>query len=161
MPPRLAAWVALILMSISILFPHALVPRALAAATVPFDAWLIDTKVAIQFFDCGGKLCGRIVWLKDPLDPQGVAKRDTMNPALILRQRPLCGPTIIWDLRPKNETAWGDGWLYNPDDGQTYRIAIELTSADVIAARIYVGFSLFGESKTLVRIPLGTSAGWC
>jgi uncharacterized protein (DUF2147 family) len=73
----------------------------------------------------------------------------------------MCGPTIIWNLSPADAVHWTDGWFYNADDGKTYRLAMELRAEDMIAARIYVGIPFFGETRTLVRVPMGTAAGWC
>jgi uncharacterized protein (DUF2147 family) len=137
------------------------VQRAKAAAVVPPGTWLMGEKVAIQIFDCGSMLCGRVAWLKAPLDRQGLLKRDKHNPDPALRQRQVCGPTIIWNLHSTGLNRWDDGWLYNPDDGTTYRARIELKSADMIVARIYLGVPLFGVTRTLMRIPQGTSEGWC
>lgn len=136
-------------------------PRTLAAAADPLGVWLMGTKVAIQIFNCGGMLCGRVIWLKAPLNPQGLLKRDKLNPDPALRQRQVCGPTIIWNLSPKGKNSWEGGWFYNADDGSTYRVNMKIKSADVISARIYSGIRLFGETRTLVRVPMGTSAGWC
>ena len=62
-------------------------PRAQAAAAVPPGVWLMGTKVAIQIFDCRGMLCGRVIWLTAPLNPEGLLKRDKLNPDPALRQR--------------------------------------------------------------------------
>jgi hypothetical protein len=43
----------------------------------------------------------------------------------------------------------------------TYRVSAELRSADVFVARIYLGVPLFGETKTLLRVPRLRSEGWC
>ena len=137
------------------------VPRTSASAAVPAGVWLIDGKAAVQIFDCTGQLCGRILWLLTPRDPQGRLNRDRNNPDPALRQRPLCGLTVLWGLRPTGPDRWEGGWFYNPDDGKTYRVSAELRSADLIVARIYVGIPLFGETKTLVRVAHGTSEGWC
>jgi uncharacterized protein (DUF2147 family) len=153
---RLAACATLLLACIGV--PA---QRTWAAAAVPSGVWLMGTTVAIQIFDCSEMLCGRVIWLKAPLDPQGLLKRDKLNPDPALRQRQVCGPTIIWNLRPKGNNIWEDGWFYNPDDGETYRISMELKSADEIVARVYWGLAIFGESRTLVRVPMGTSEGWC
>ncbi|HWL69295.1 MAG TPA: DUF2147 domain-containing protein [Geminicoccus sp.] len=136
-------------------------PRIMAFAAVPDGVWLIDGKAAVQIFDCSGLLCGRILWLQVPRDPQGRLNRDKHNPDAALRQRQLCGLTILWGLRSTGLDRWGGGWFYNPDDGKTYRVSAELKSADRIAARIYLGAPLFGETKTLLRVPHGTSEGWC
>ena len=64
-------------------------------AEIPEDVWLIDGKVAVQIYDCDGLLCGRILWLQTPRDPQGVLDRDKNNPNPALRQRGLCGLTVL------------------------------------------------------------------
>jgi uncharacterized protein (DUF2147 family) len=132
-----------------------------AAAAVPSGIWLMGTKVAIQVFDCKQMLCGRVIWLKAPLDPQGLLKRDKLNPDPALRERQVCGPTIIWNVRPVDPSHWGDGWFYNADDGATYRVTMDLQSDDVMVARIYRGIPLFGKTKTLIRVPMGLGEGWC
>ncbi len=136
-------------------------PPIPAQASIPQGVWLIDGKVAVQIFDCEGLLCGRILWLRKPRDPQGQFDVDKKNPDPALRQRRLCGLTILWGLRSLGPDRWGDGWFYNPDDGETYSISAHLASPDVITARIYVGFPLFGRTKILLRVAHGTSAGWC
>jgi uncharacterized protein (DUF2147 family) len=135
--------------------------RTVASAGIPEGVWLIDNEVAVQIFDCSNLLCGRILWLLIPRNPQGQLVRDKKNPQPALRQRPLCGLTIFWALRPAGPDRWTDGWFYNPDDGNTYNISAELRSADTIEARIYLGLPLLGKTKTLHRVPHGTSNGWC
>ncbi len=73
------------------------VPRAVSAEAIPSGIWLVSTEVAIQIFDCSGKLCGRVIWLKKPLNLLGLLKRDKLNPDPALRLRHVCGPTIIWN----------------------------------------------------------------
>jgi uncharacterized protein (DUF2147 family) len=137
------------------------VPRPGSATDIPNGVWLIDGRAAVQIFDCNGRLCGRILWLLTPRDPQGRLNRDRNNPDPALRQRLLCGLTILWALRPTGPGRWGGGWFYNPDDGATYRVSAELRAPDLIVARIYVGIPLFGENRTLVRVAHGISDGWC
>ena len=156
-PPRRAGRAALLVGALISLA----VPRTPARAAVPEGVWLIDGKAAVQIFDCGGLLCGRILWLHVPRDPQGQLNRDRNNPDPAVRQRPLCGLTILWGLRPTGPGHWGEGSFYNPDDGKTYDVSAELRSADLLVARIYLGMPFFGETKTLLRVPHGTSDGWC
>lgn len=121
----------------------------------------MDGRVAVQIFECEGLMCGRIVWLKVPRDPQGLLDRDKRNPVPALRERKLCGLTILWGLRPKGSNLWVDGWFYNPDDGKSYSVNARLESDDVIVARAYVGLPIFGKTKTLARVTHDTSEGWC
>lgn len=136
-------------------------PGAVASVSPTEGAWTIDQKVAVQFFDCRPKLCGRLTWMKTPRNAQGQLKRDKNNPDPALRARRMCGPTIIWNLHPDGPSRWEDGWFYNPDDGETYNVAVERTTNGVMEARIYAGLPLLGTTKSLHQIPQGTSAGWC
>ncbi|MGL4967049.1 MAG: DUF2147 domain-containing protein [Inquilinus sp.] len=137
------------------------VPRTTAWAVALQGVWLIDGKAAVQMFDCEGLLCGRILWLQIPRDPQDQMVRDKNNPEPALRQRQLCGLTIISGMRPTGSDRWEGGSFHNPDDGKTYGVSAELKSADVLIARIYAGIPALGETKTLQRVPHCTSEGWC
>lgn len=137
------------------------VPCAIARAALLDSVWLMDGKVAVQIFDCNGLLCGRVLWLQIPRDPQGVLNRDKHNPDPALRQRGLCGLTVLWNLHPDGPNRWRDGWFYNPDDGRTYKVTAELTSDDLITARVYTLLPLLGQTRVLQRVQHGTSDGWC
>ena len=132
-----------------------------ASAEAPQGVWLINGEAAVQIFDCNSMLCGRILWLQAPRDAQGQPKRDKRNPDPALRQRELCGLTVIQGLRSSSPNHWEDGWFYYPDSGKTYNVKMELTSSDALVARFYQGTSLVGETKTLSRVRHGTSEGWC
>jgi uncharacterized protein (DUF2147 family) len=121
----------------------------------------MDSQVVVQMFDCGNLLCGRVVWLVIPRDAQGVLTSDQRNPDPKLRQRSICGLTVLWALHPKGTDRWEGGWFYNPYDGKTYRVSARLTSADLIVARVYAGVPIFGKTKTLQRVPHDTAEGWC
>lgn len=137
------------------------IPSGLAAAAVPQGIWLVDSRVAVQVFECGDLMCGRILWLLTPRDAQGEFARDFKNPDPALRSRALCGMTVIWGMQPSGPNSWGGGWFYNPDDGLTYSASADLVSPDLILARLYLGIPLFGQTKTMQRVPRGTSSGWC
>ena len=121
----------------------------------------MDSQVAVQIFECGDLLCGRIVWLVIPRDAKGALNRDLRNPDVKLRGRLLCGLTVLWGLHPVGDDSWERGWFYNPLDGNTYRVSAKLKSPDLIVARIYRGIPLFGKTKTLQRVVHGTVEGWC
>src|ERR1700745_2070264 len=69
-----------------------------ASSEVPEGTWLLANRVAVQVFECSGLLCGKIVWLVRPRTPAGQPDVDRLNPDPALRQRPLCGLTILWGL---------------------------------------------------------------
>jgi uncharacterized protein (DUF2147 family) len=147
-----------------LLFASAMAGIALAppaSAGAPQGVWLIDGEAAVQIFDCEGNLCGRILWLQSPHDPEGKLKRDKKNPDSALRQRELCGMNVIWNLRPTGPDHWDGGRFYNPDSGKTHDLKMGLTASDALEARFYEGASFLGQTKMLSRIPHGTSKGWC
>ena len=139
----------------------AVVPGAAAPPAHPPGVWLFDNKVAVEVYDCHDLLCGRILWLIVPRDAAGDLVLDRKNPDPSLRDRRLCGLTIISGLKPLGENRWGGGKFYNPDDGKTYNVVAALVSDDLIIARLFESTTLLGQNKTLERVAHGTSDGWC
>ncbi|HEY1298864.1 MAG TPA: DUF2147 domain-containing protein, partial [Stellaceae bacterium] len=120
-----------------VLFLLAAAPLRMPQAAVPAGTWMFAGRVAVQIFECTGQLCGRIVWLVRPLTPAGRPDLDSLNPDPALRQRHLCGLTIIWGMQPAGPNHWSNGWLYDPKDGATYNVTAELTAPDRLSARVY------------------------
>jgi uncharacterized protein (DUF2147 family) len=120
-------------------------PPASAETARPEGTWIVGNRVAIAVFDCGGLVCGQIVWLRNPA----------------LRTREMCGRTIVWGLAPDGPARWSNGWFFDPEDRSTYNLSAELRSPDMITARIYKGISLLGRTEILKRIPPRSLEGWC
>jgi uncharacterized protein (DUF2147 family) len=132
-----------------------------ASSEVPEGTWMLANRVAVQVFECGGLVCGRIVWLVRPRTPDGQPDTDRLNPDPTLRQRALCGLTIIWGLQPDGPGHWSNGSLYDPQDGNTYDVEAELTAPGTMSARIYRGVQLFGRTEILIRDPQLSVDGRC
>jgi len=132
-----------------------------ASSAVPGGTWMFANRVALQIFDCSGLLCGKIVWLLRPDNPAGQPDLDDLNPDPALRQRHLCGLTIIWGMQSNGQGQWSNGWLYDPKDGITYNVTAELTSPSIITARVYRGSPLLGRTEILVRDPPLRGDGRC
>jgi uncharacterized protein (DUF2147 family) len=102
---------------------------AAAIAADPQGVWMSaerDTKVRIS--NCGEKLCGRVVWLNEPIDrTTGKPKTDKENPDASKQRRPLIGLQIISGMQAKGSDTW-QGQIYNADDGKTYAASLELQS---------------------------------
>src|ERR1700745_758411 len=132
-----------------------------ASSEVPEGTWLLANRVAIQVFECSGLLCGKIVWLGRPRTPAGQPDVDRLNPDPAFRQRRLCGLKHIWGLQPDSPGHWSNGWLYDPQDGNTYDLTAELTAPDRISARVYRGVPLLGRTEILIRDPELSFDGRC
>ncbi len=80
----------------------------------------------VDIGDCGdGSPCGVLAWVA-PAVANG-ASTDERNPNRALRTRPLVGVPILWALHA-TDGGWGEGRLYNPDTGQTFRAFISPSS---------------------------------
>jgi uncharacterized protein (DUF2147 family) len=119
-----------------------------AAAAAPQGVWLTeDGDGAVEIFDCGERLCGRIVWQRSALRADGSPDIDDRNPDPALRQRPICGLQIIGGLAATDPATWNGGWVYDPDSGKTYHVKLTMESADGLRLRGYIGVPLLGESQ--------------
>jgi uncharacterized protein (DUF2147 family) len=92
-----------------------------AMAADPIGTWLTQGgNSRIRVADCGGALCGTIVWLKEPNDPDtGKPKTDKNNSDAGKRSRPLIGVQIVLGMKPAGADKWS-GQVYNAEDGKTY-----------------------------------------
>lgn len=101
---------------------------ALAASAE--GVWLSeDGGTKVNLADCGGKLCGTVVWLKEPNDEKtGRPKTDKLNPDPSKRARPLLGLRVVDGLTPNGSDNWA-GRIYNADDGHTYQASMKVQSA--------------------------------
>jgi len=95
-------------------------PNAALAAD-PAGTWLTQTGTSrIRVADCGGALCGTIVWLKEPNDAEtGKPKTDKNNSDAAKRSRPMIGVPIVLSMKPAGADKW-TGQVYNAEDGKTY-----------------------------------------
>jgi uncharacterized protein (DUF2147 family) len=92
-----------------------------ALAADPAGTWLTQGgNSRVKIADCGGAVCGTIVWLKEPNDPEtGKPKTDKNNSDTAKRSRPLMGVQIVLSMKPNGADKWA-GQVYNAEDGKTY-----------------------------------------
>jgi uncharacterized protein (DUF2147 family) len=77
--------------------------------------------------------------------------RDTKNPDPKLRDRLVLGSVLIWHLRYE-DGEYVDGYVYNPRDGNTYRMKAKLTSPSRLTIRGYLAVPLLGQSQEWTRV---------
>jgi uncharacterized protein (DUF2147 family) len=90
-----------------------------------------------------GTYTGIISWSSEP-------KNDVHNKDPKLRDRPLVGTVLMWHLR-YDDGEYVDGRVYNPEDGGTYRVNVEVLSPESLKVRGFLGISLFGQTKVWSR----------
>lgn len=121
--------------------------------------WLTQNQKAIVAFSAckanasdAPKVCGDMVWLAEPNNPDGTPKLDKNNDKADLRSRKLCGLRLIRDLTVSGENRWDDGSIYNPRTGERFSVEIEKLSAAEIKMRGFLGISLLGKSEVWTRV---------
>lgn len=121
-------------------------------ANSPMGWWLDQTgKAGIFISQCGNDLCGRIGWLRKPLNAAGKPVLDVHNANTALRDRKVCGLWMLGNFVADGSDAWKDGWIYDPASGKTYRSVMHLAADGTLHVRGYVGIPLFGRSETWTR----------
>ena len=54
-----------------------------------------EEKSHVEIYTCGEQLCGRIIWLNEPLNEAGTEKLDINNEDESMRERPIVGLEIL------------------------------------------------------------------
>ena len=114
------------------------------ARASPVDGSWVILDLVLDIFSCQQSICGKIVWTKDP-------RRRQQN----------CGRRIVWGLSPAGPDTWSGGSIYDPTDGNTYRLSATLEPDGTLHARIYRGVPLFGKTEVLRKVPARSLDGWC
>ena len=98
-----------------------------AIAADPTGVWLsADGRAKVRVTNCHGALCGTVVWLVEPIDPQTQRPRtDKLNPDVNKRGRPMLGLQVVEGLRPLSANEWS-GLIYNADEGHSYNVNLTL-----------------------------------
>ena len=123
-----------------------------ASAADAIGTWFTgDKESQVRIVNCGGALCGTLIWLKEPNDPAtGRPKTDKNNADASKQSRPLLGVPIVLGMKPSGPGQW-TGDVYNASDGKTYSGSFTLTgpnSADLKGCML----SVFCKSQTWTRV---------
>jgi Uncharacterized protein conserved in bacteria (DUF2147) len=100
-----------------------------ATASGPTGVWIDHTgRGAVEITECGGRLCGRIVWLKDT------------------GHKSVCGTQVIGNAKPVGKDTWDGGWIYDPDQNAKYSVELRIIGVDRLRVMGYMGSKLFSET---------------
>ncbi len=125
-----------------------------AAASVE-GLWIDDTgKGAIELTLCGRKLCGRIAWLKEPVDRTGKPQVDSLNPNPAKRDQPICGLQIVGGLERQPDGTYDAGWIYDPKVGKSYDLAVEVQDSGHLVIIGYQGMRFMNRKFVWARAPI-------
>lgn len=106
----------------------------------------------VRIYKNGEKYQGKIVWLKEPNDPEtGKPKLDKNHPEETSRIRPILGLVNIWGFTFMEKNLWEDGNIYDPKNGNTYSCSIKMINSKTLEVRGYIGVALLGRTDTWTR----------
>ncbi len=125
--------------------------KAFAKDGSAVGVWLTEKGDArIQVSQCGRSLCGKVVWLRDPIDPAtGRPQTDDKNPNASLAARPMIGVQLFIAMNPSGPGTWA-GRIYNGDDGKVYDSKVLLLGPKTLRVEGCVGALCGGENWTRV-----------
>ena len=128
---------------------RAIAPLALTLATAastsamaagsPYGVWIDQTgRGAVEITDCGGKLCGKLVWFQD-------AKYEKDG----------CNFQIIGNVRPVGGNKWDNGWIVDPDKDPNKKYDVEITPQGDQKLKVmgYAGMKFLSETMIWTRAP--------
>jgi len=123
-----------------------------AHAADPLGTWLTgDKKGKVHIVNCGGAICGNLVWLQEPIDPEtNKPKLDKNNADASKKTRPLIGVPIVLSMKPSGDGAW-EGKVYNAEDGSTYSGSFTMTGAASATLKGCVMGGLICKSSTWTK----------
>jgi len=102
----------------------------------PFGVWIDHTgRGAVEITECGGKLCGRVAWVKDAENGSE------------------CGKQIIGNVEPVGTNKWDNGWIYDPDRGKKFDVEVTALDGDKLRVKGYAGTKWLSETYTWKRAP--------
>ncbi|HXW40092.1 MAG TPA: DUF2147 domain-containing protein [Xanthobacteraceae bacterium] len=111
-----------------------------------------DGKGKVHIVNCGGAICGSLVWLQEPNDPDtGKPKLDKHNTDASKQSRPLLGIPIVLNMKPSGTPDKWDGDVYNAEDGRTYSGSFALTGANTAELKGCVLGGLICKAQTWTR----------
>jgi uncharacterized protein (DUF2147 family) len=98
--------------------------------------------------------CGKIVWIKKPLAPNGRPVVDAKNPDDALKSRPICELEIISELQPTPSGDFQGGKIYDPEEGKTYAGSMKLvgTKLKVTGSIVLPVLGQISDSETWTRV---------
>lgn len=107
-----------------------------SASPDPRGVWVDHTgRGAVEITDCGGALCGRVVWLKDENNAEA------------------CGIQILGDVKPAGAGVWDKGWIYDPEEDAKFSVELKPMGPDKLRVLGYLGTKLFSETLIWQRAP--------
>ncbi|MFY7707505.1 MAG: DUF2147 domain-containing protein [Flavobacteriales bacterium] len=110
-------------------------------------------KARVKIEKIGTKYYGKIVWLKEPNDPETKQpKLDKNNTDASQRTVPLKGYRLLKDFVYTGKGEWTEGTIYDPENGNTYKCIIKMKDDNTLDIRGYIGVEALGRTDVWKRL---------
>ena len=81
----------------------------------------------------------------------GNDRLDANNPDPALQTRSLQDVVVLGEFSYQAHNQWQNGWVYDPNNGKTYRCNMTLIDSATLKIRGYIGIPLFGRTETWTK----------
>jgi uncharacterized protein (DUF2147 family) len=106
-------------------------------------------KSLVSIWEENGKVYGRIEKILDPSSTNPDPRCDHCQGEL--KNRPLIGLRILWDLK-RDGAQWSGGKVLDPESGKIYKCVLSLEdNGKKLKLRGFVGVSLLGRTQYWLR----------
>lgn len=106
------------------------------AANDPKGIWLDEAgRGAVEIKDCGKGLCGTVVWVKAAKDKDG------------------CGKQILGDVKSVGGGSWDNGWIYDPERGRKFDLALTPMANGKLQVTGYAGYKFLSQTMVWTKAP--------
>jgi len=127
--------------------PGLLATPALAAEDPTEGLWVNNNGWVVEVAPCDQGMCGTVVAVGGG---ENARRFDDRNADPALRTRPLCGIHMFGGFESAGTPGeWEGGWVYNPQDGKTYKANLEPGGGDTLEVRGYIMTPMLGRTVTL------------
>jgi uncharacterized protein (DUF2147 family) len=112
-------------------------------------------KARVKVEKIGTKFYGKIVWLKEAIDPvTKQPKVDKNNPDVSMQNVPLKGYRLLKDFIYAGSDEWTEGTIYDPENGSTYSCVIKMKDINSLDIRGFIGVKALGRTDTWKRLEI-------
>ena len=110
-------------------------------------------KARVKVEKIGTKYYGKIVWLKEPIDPvTQKPKVDKNNSDASMQNVPLKGYRLLKDFIYSGKDEWTEGTIYDPENGSSYSCVITMKDKNTLDIRGYIGVKALGRTDVWKRL---------
>lgn len=124
------------------------------SANAVVGEWLNqDEDAKVTIYKQGSKYYGKVSWLLEPKDDNGVDRVDEENPDKSKRNQKIMGLVLLKDFEwDGSDKEWKRGSIYDPKNGKTYSCYMKLMDNNKLKIRGFVmGMRALGRTTYWTR----------